>query len=110
EANRAPVVAAAALFILPHDPSDDAGPRQVGNGDSNTGKFEFSGLPAGSYDMYARVQDPQGSPGRGGSAQAWGRASFEVKDRDIEDLRLVVHPSVEVNGILKLAGAGGNVK
>src|SRR5207244_9150680 len=83
-----PVAAAATLLLLPHDGSDESAARVVGNSDSNTGQFQIESLPGGSYDLYARVADPQGSPGIGGGVQAWGRAQIEVRDRDLENVRL----------------------
>jgi len=98
------VPAAATLLLLPHAGFDDSSATVVGNSDSNTGLFEISSLPAGTYDLYARVADPQGSPGRGGAVQAWGRTQIHVQDRDLENVVLVVHPSVNVNGVVKVSG------
>jgi hypothetical protein len=46
--------------------------------------------------------------------QAWGRATVEVRDRDVEGVRMRIHPSVDVPGIVKIDGkaapAGGTLK
>ena len=96
--------AAATLLLLPHGKSDESVARVAGNSDSNTGRFEIGPFPAGSYDLYARVADPQGSPGRGGVVNAWGRALVEIRDGDVENLQLVVHPSVSVAGKISVMG------
>jgi hypothetical protein len=55
-----------------------------------------------------------GSPGPGGGIQAWGRATVEVRDQDVENVRMVIHPSMDVSGIVKidgkLASSGGTLK
>jgi hypothetical protein len=98
------VPAAAALLLVPHSAADETPVKEVGMADSNTGRFDLAPLPPGSYDLYARVADPQGSMGRGGAVQAWGRALLEVRDHDLENVRLVVHPSINVNGVFKVVG------
>jgi len=96
------VPAASALMLLPHDAIDQSSPRNVGTSDSRTGRFEISSLVPGVYDLYARVQDSRGSPSRRGVALAWGRAVVEIRDADEDNIRLIVHPSVTVSGIVRL--------
>jgi len=96
------VPAASALMLLPHDAMDQSSPRNAGVSDSKTGRFEISSVLPGVYDLYARVQDARGSPSRRGVALAWGRAVVEVRDADANNIRLIVHPSVTVSGIVRL--------
>jgi hypothetical protein len=96
--------AASVLMLLPHDAMDESSGRNAGNSDSRTGRFEISPVDPGVYDLYARVQDPRGSPSRRGVALAWGRAVVEVRDGDANNVRLIVHPSVTISGIVRLPG------
>ena len=98
------VPAASVLMLLPHDALDQSSPRNVGTSDSRTGRFEVSSVDPGVYDLYARVQDPRGSPSRRGVALAWGRSVVEIRDADANNVRLTVHPSVAVSGIVRLPG------
>jgi hypothetical protein len=98
------VPVASALMLLPHDAMDQSSPRNAGVSDSRTGRFEISSVVPGVYDLYARVQDPRGSPSRRGVALAWGRAVIEIRDADATNVRLIVHPSVTVSGIVRLPG------
>jgi hypothetical protein len=76
--------------------------------------FEIPALPPGSYDLYVRVEDPRGTPGRGGVVSAWGHAPLELTDRDVDGVQMTIHASVEVSGVLhidgKTAPAGGTMK
>lgn len=36
--------------------------------------------------------------------QAWGRAIVEVRDQDVDGLRMVIHASVDVSGVVKVDG------
>jgi hypothetical protein len=98
--------AAAALMLLPHDSADESSPRNAGASDSRTGRFEISPVTPGVYDLYARVRDPRGSPSGRGAALAWGRVVVEARDTDVDNVRLIVHPSVNVRGVVKAAGSG----
>ena len=98
------VPAASVLMLLPHDAMDLSSPRNAGTSDSRTGRFEISSVDPGVYDLYARAQDPRGSPSRRGVALAWGRAIVEVSDADVSNVRLIIHPSVTVSGIVRLPG------
>ena len=92
------------------------GTPQVGNVLLNgpTVPFEIPALPPGSYDLYVRVEDPRGTPGRGGVISAWGHAPLELTDRDVDGVQMTVHPSVEISGVLQIDGktapAGGAMK
>jgi hypothetical protein len=63
------------------------------------GKFEFSGIPAGLYELLAS------------SGKLVAQASFEVRDEDIANLSLMLRPAVEVKGKLTIVGnpAGGRL-
>jgi len=96
--------AASVLMLLPYEATDQSSPRNAGVSDSRTGRFEISSVDPGVYDLYARVQDPRGSPSRRGVALAWGRAVVEVRDADAHNVKLIVHPSISVSGIVRLPG------
>jgi hypothetical protein len=102
-------VSSATLMMLQRDMSvpDDTGARTVGAVDVTTGsgKFEINGILPGLYDLYGRINDPRGSAGSGGATNAWGRIPIEVLDRDLADLSVVVHASVEMKGIVTIDGA-----
>ncbi len=55
-----------------------------------------------------------GSPGPAGGVQAWGRATIEVRDQDVDGIRITVHPSMDVPGVVRIDGkpapAGGTLK
>jgi hypothetical protein len=100
---------AAALMLLQRDASapDDTRSSVIGNVTIPAGvaQFELSNVLPGRYDLLARMPDPRGSRGQGGQALAWGRTQIEVLDRDLTDVVLTVHASVEVKGALILNGA-----
>jgi hypothetical protein len=61
------------------------------------------------------MADQRGSTGQGGAPGAWGRATIEVRDKDLDGVTLTVHPSVEVTGVLRVngslpSGAAGKIK
>jgi hypothetical protein len=101
-----PVVA---LMLLQRDASapDDTRNSVIGMVPIPAGvaQFELSNILPGRYDFLARLPDPRGSRGQGGQALAWGRTQIEVFDRDLTDVVLTVHASVEVKGTLTLNGA-----
>jgi hypothetical protein len=103
----APGVNAAVLMLLNRDESvpDDVGARQVGAVPllPTTGQFEIANVVPGSYDLFARVQDPAAQVA-GGQPLAWGRVRFEVRDNDVPNLSITVPPSVEVRGTVAIAG------
>jgi hypothetical protein len=95
----------------------EAGPPQVVGGviiGGTPGAFEIPNLPPGKYDLFASMPNGAGSPGPGGGLQAWGRATVEVVDHDVENIRFVLHPSQDVPGIVKIDGKpapeGGTLK
>jgi hypothetical protein len=107
-----PLVGTAVLML-----GSEAGPpRQVGTViiGGTPGAFEIPSLPPGNYDLFASMPNPNGSPGPGGGIQAWGRATVQVLDRDVDNVRIPIHPSVDVSGIVKIDGNvatdGGTLK
>jgi hypothetical protein len=70
------------------------------------GKFEFSGIPAGLYELTAF--SGRRDIGRGMSdpnPSFVARASFEVRDTDIANLALTLRSGVEVRGKLTIVGS-----
>jgi hypothetical protein len=112
--NGAPVPVASGVSYYLQDLTDEIGQRNFPESDFSTGKFEGN-VPAGSYVLYGRVANAgaQGTPQRGGAqAVAWGRVELVVSNRDIDNVTITVHPSVDVKGVLKLPDgvAIGNVR
>ena len=96
--------------------SEAAPPRQVGNViiGATPGAFEIPNVQPGKYDLFVSMGHENGSPGPGGGIQAWGRATVEVRDQDVDGVRMTVHPSMDVPGVVKIDGkpapAGGTLK
>jgi hypothetical protein len=106
-----PTATVVTLLLLPHGRNLPEGVTQQNVGTvnltSSEGPFTIPGLPQGPFDLYARIADPRGSQVGAGAINAWGRAVLEVRDRDLEDVRLVIHGSVDVPGILLTDGTPG---
>ena len=96
--------------------SDAEPPRQVGNVivGGTPAAFQIPSLPPGNYDLFASMGNPLGSPGPGGGIQAWGRAKVQILNQDVENVRVTIHPSVDVTGVIKIDGKpateGGTLK
>jgi hypothetical protein len=96
--------------------SEAAPPRQVGSViiGATPGAFEIPNVQPGKYDLFVRMEHEAGSPGPAGGIQTWGRAIVEVHDQDVEGVRMIVHPSMDVPGVVKIDGkpaqAGGTLK
>jgi len=96
--------------------ADPGQPRPVGSVPLSepTVPFEIPSVPPGKYDLFVRVNDIRGSLGAGGAQNAWGRATVEVRDRDVDGVQMILHASVDVPGVLKVDGkpvsAGGGLK
>jgi protocatechuate 3,4-dioxygenase beta subunit len=108
-----PIIGQADLLL--GSESDSAPPRPVGSViiGGTPGAFEIPNVQPGKYDLFARMPHQAGSPGPGGGVQAWGRTTVEVRDQDVENVRMTVHPSMDVPGVVKIDGkvaAGGTLK
>jgi hypothetical protein len=67
-----------------------------------TGSFELSNVPSGSYELLARVADPNAGTGLG--AFSWGRAVVDVNDRDVRNVAIAINPPATVKGVVRAAG------
>jgi hypothetical protein len=68
----------------------------------NSGPFELPNIPPGSYEVLARVADPNAGTGLG--AFSWGRALVDVDNSDVRDVAIAISPPVTVKGTIRLAG------
>src|SRR6202521_3913691 len=61
------------------------------------GRFEFSGVPPGAYVLVAELNSdtPQGRA-------MWGRTSVEVRDVNVEGVKVSVGPGVDVSGHIRV--------
>ena len=66
------------------------------------GSFELSNVAPGSYEVMARVADP--NAGTGIAAFSWGRAIVDVDDRDVRDVAITISPPVILRGTIRAAG------
>ena len=71
----------------------------------NTGAFEITNVPPGSYELLGRVADP--SVGTGLGAFSWGRLLVDVEDRDIRGVSIAISPSPALKGVVRVVGGGG---
>jgi len=65
------------------------------------GTFEVTGILPGSYDLYARIAEPNPD---GGAGLTFGHAPVDVRGEDVNNVSIEVHPSVRVRGTVKLDG------
>jgi hypothetical protein len=68
----------------------------------NTGSFELTGVPPGSYEVLARVADPKAGVGLG--AFSWGRAIVDIEDRDVRNVSIAINPAANLSGTVRTAG------
>jgi len=58
------------------------------------GKFEIRGVPSGSYELHASTQGQSTTPGPPGANLLWvARVTFDVSDRDIDDISAILQPA-----------------
>jgi protocatechuate 3,4-dioxygenase beta subunit len=65
----------------------------------SSGPFEIPNVSPGSYEVLARVADPNAGTGLG--AFSWGRAVVEVKDRDINNVAITINPPATLKGTVR---------
>jgi hypothetical protein len=97
----------ALLMLARRDNSIPENARNVGTVGLNpmSGSFEIRDILPGSYELFGRIQDPRGTPGANGLVpMAWGRASFEVGNRNVEGITVTVHASMDVRGRVLVDG------
>jgi hypothetical protein len=80
-----------------------SGLKSVGNASipPTGGTFEVSGILPGSYDLYARLTDPNPE---GGSGYSFGKVAVDVRDTDVGNLVIDVHHTVTVTGKVSVDG------
>jgi hypothetical protein len=66
-----------------------------------TGEFSSSGVPPGSYDLFARIPE---SNANGGAGLAFGHVPIDVAGEDINGLSITVGHTVPVSGIVTVDG------
>jgi hypothetical protein len=85
-------------------------------GDSS---FEFTGVPAGSYEIFARLPVTANTgwgaanpPGLAANPWAFGRTPVEVRGVNVSEISVVVHRGVDVKGTVVVDGkpAPANVR
>jgi hypothetical protein len=62
-----------------------------------SGPFVLTNVEPGSYELFARISDY-------GQGTVWGRATVDVGDRDVHNVSISVDRSVDLRGVVKLAG------
>jgi len=99
-----PAVNAAVLVLLSPNAGVPDDTKQVGTVPlvPTTGRFEVPNILPGTYDLFARVPDPA-AQAAGGAPQAWGRARVQVRDADVNNVAVLITPSVEVKGSVTAA-------
>ena len=67
-----------------------------------SGPFELSNIAPGSYEVLARVADPNAGTGLG--AFSWGRALVDVDDRDVRGVAITISPPAVLKGTVRVMG------
>lgn len=67
-----------------------------------SGPFELSNVPPGSYEVLARIADPNVGTGIGGFS--WGRQVVDVDDHDVRNVTIAINPSATLRGTVRTAG------
>ena len=68
----------------------------------SSGPFEVPNVPPGSYELLARVADPNAGTGLG--AFSWGRAIVDIDDRDVRNVSIAINPPALLKGAVRTAG------
>jgi hypothetical protein len=68
----------------------------------NSGPFEIPNVAPGSYELLARVADPNAGTGLG--AFSWGRALVDIDARNVDNVPIAINPPVVVRGTVRTAG------
>jgi hypothetical protein len=68
----------------------------------NSGPFELPNIAPGSYEVLARVADPNAGTGLG--AFSWGRTLVDVDNRDVSGVSIAVNPPAVLKGTVRAAG------
>jgi hypothetical protein len=94
--------AAVRLFVVPQDsriPRDNGSLSRISNGDAvvRSESFQLKGLLPGVYDLFV-VQTPD----------RVAKVPLEIRDADIQDLRITLEAGVNVTGRIKIAGDEAN--
>ena len=96
---------AAVLMLVSRglDVPDDLGLQMLGTVPlvSGIASFEVSGIPNGSYELFARLPDPTRT---GAGGVAWGRVPIDVRDADVPGIEISVASNVEVKGTVRAIG------
>jgi hypothetical protein len=88
------------------DVPDDLGVRNLGNVPlvSGVASFEISGIPSGSYELFARVSGPAGTGAGEAAGFAWGHVPVDVRDSDSAGIAINVASSVDAKGTVRSMG------
>ena len=84
-------------------------------GDPNLGKFEIRNVPPGVYDIFASFPDPTGfgtqaPPGQATQPMGYGRATVEVRGRNVDGISLTIHAGVDIKGRITVNGSSENAQ
>jgi hypothetical protein len=69
-----------------------------------SGSFEIPNVAPGSYEVLARVADPNAGTGLG--AFSWGRAIVDINDRDVRNVAIAINPPAILKGTVRSASGG----
>jgi len=102
------VLPATVFFHLANRDLDTPSEAPIANNAGNislalpTGTFELTNIASGSYEVLARVADPNAGTGLG--AFSWGRAFVDVDDRDVRNVSIAIGPPAVLKGAVRTAG------
>ncbi len=84
------------IFLMRHEPNLFGWDSRQGQTDCNNGSFEFNDLPPGSYNVIVTLSNS----GKRRSA----RASLDLDNTNVDDVRVVVGPGIELTGRVLVQG------